>query len=170
MRGAATCTHTHTHTTHTAMMDDRSLAEGAKKVIYGSFFGYLSNARAHACSRSLSTVLVFFRNMLFCQHFFITPDGFHLWHFTSDKNLLHCLNANEKKAAESVQHTDSSQSRQEEAGSRRCAPTQTHCHTITNTLRRNTSDNISLLCKVTHTNTHTHTQTSSAMTRHLFVV
>jgi len=61
----------------------------------------------------------------------------------SQQNPLHCLNVNNKRETQSIQHTASSQSRQVEAGSRRCVYTHTHTHT--------------------HTHKHIHTQTQMSL-------
>lgn len=77
-------------------MDERSRAKGVN-MIHGSFVG-ISPARAHtrACSHTLNCT-VFQKCTLLSTHSLIMPDGFHLWHFTSNKNLLHCLNVNNKR-------------------------------------------------------------------------
>lgn len=81
IRSAATCTQTGTNT---AMMDGRSHAKGVN-MIHGSFVGIRPYTHTHECSQTLSTVLVFQQCTLLSTHFFIMPDGFHLWHFTSNK-------------------------------------------------------------------------------------
>lgn len=73
----------HTHT-HTALMDERSHTKDVN-MIHGSFVG-ISPTHIHVNARACSWLCLYFRNALFCQHiFFIMPDGFHPWHFTSNK-------------------------------------------------------------------------------------
>lgn len=65
-------------------MDERSHTKDVN-MIHGSFVG-ISPTHIHVNARACSRLRLYFRNALFCQHiFFIMPDGFHPWHFTSNK-------------------------------------------------------------------------------------
>lgn len=66
-------------------MDERSCAKGVN-MIHCSFAGF-SPPHTHTRERShaLDCTLVFQKCTLLSTHFFIMPDGFHLWHFTSNK-------------------------------------------------------------------------------------
>lgn len=84
-----------------------------------------TDTHTHTCSHTLSTVLLYLKMHYFVNTFLYDASWFHLWHFTRNKNPLHCLNVNNnKRSTEHATHCLQSAAAGGK-GSRRCVYTQT---------------------------------------------
>lgn len=121
----------------------------------------------HECSHThtLSTVLVFQECTLLSTHFFIMPDGFHLWHFTSNKtNYTVWMSTTRKKQVAFYTPPLVSHGRWKQVQwgvfTPRHTATHTHTHVHTQKQMSNASDSISFV----YTFARTHSEQSDEAT------
>lgn len=129
-------------------------------MIHGSFVGTHVHAHPHVHTHTLHCTVAQKCTPL-STHSLIMLDGFHLWHFMSNKNPLHCLNVNKKGGREHSTHRPQSVT----AGGRRFKEVCLYPATRTHTPRYRCLMPLIVLALFTHAVTHT----SSEVTRQLFV-